>query len=211
MTAEFNPALIVPVYEHGKAFAAMLPDLLRAGIPVIAVDDGSGGETRDILAALQHDHSMLTVLYHERNQGEGGAVITGLRYADTLGYSHALQIDADGQHDPADISRFLELGALNPGHMIIGRPVFDDSSPLVRRLGRYLTHIWIWIETLSFDISDSMCGFRLYPLEAARSVIDAHRLIGYRQQSPQAALASLPMTLQLRSTDNRNGNGRYLR
>ena len=77
---------------------------------------------------------------------------------------HALQIDADGQHDVADVPRFLAAARAAPEAMICGRPVYDDSVPRARLYGRYLTHAFVWLETLSFQIQDSMCGFRLYPL-----------------------------------------------
>ena len=176
MAADFRPVLVVPVYNHGPAFATMLPDLLQHQLPIIAVDDGSNLETRKVLSRLAAETDQLTMLTHTSNQGKGGAVISGLRHAHQEGFTNALQIDADGQHDPADIGSFLQLGEQKPDHVIIGRPVFDESSPLGRRLARYLTHVWIWIETLSFDIADSMCGFRLYPLAATIPLLEGNRV-----------------------------------
>lgn len=190
MAAEFRPALVIPVYNHGAAFSTMLPELLQYSIPIIAVDDGSGEQTRGVLAQLEGETEALTVLTHTDNQGKGGAVISGLQHAHSRGFSHALQIDADGQHDPSDIGRFLECGAQHPGHVVIGRPVFDESIPLGRRLARYLTHVWIWIETLSFDISDSMCGFRLYPLAATMPLL-AQKGLGRRMDFDPEILVRL--------------------
>jgi len=90
-----------------------------------------------------------------------------------LGYSHALQIDADGQHDVRDIPAFLAASVAQPDSVICGCPVYDASVPKGRLYGRYLTHVWVWINTLSFDIKDSMCGFRVYPLEPTVALIDA--------------------------------------
>ncbi|MFP3747745.1 glycosyltransferase family 2 protein, partial [Achromobacter sp. SIMBA_011] len=87
-------------------------------------------------------------------------------------YTHALQIDADGQHDAADVPRFLAAAAAHPRAVVLGQPVYDESVPKARLYGRYLTHVWVWIETLSFTIRDSMCGFRLYPLDLACALID---------------------------------------
>jgi len=84
-----------------------------------------------------------------------------------MGFTHALQIDADGQHATADIPLFLAAMAESPNALIAGYPQFDKSVPLFRYYGRYATHIWVWINTLSTTIRDSMCGFRLYPLNAA--------------------------------------------
>jgi hypothetical protein len=95
-----------------------------------------------------------------------------MRQAIADGMTHALQIDADGQHDPADVPRFLERARARPDAVICGRAIFDASIPKARFYGRYLTHACVWLETLSFDIKDSMCGFRLYPLEALRPLVE---------------------------------------
>jgi len=160
----FNPALIVPVYQHGAAFRKLLPQLTIHGLAVIVVDDGSGPETASLLDELAATTRDLIVVRHAVNQGKGGAVITGLISALDRDFTHALQIDADGQHEPADIPRFLAASMEHPEAMIVGVPEFDRSVPQARRIARYLTHVMIWIETLSLDIADSMCGFRVYPL-----------------------------------------------
>ncbi|OSM49757.1 acyltransferase, partial [Aeromonas salmonicida subsp. salmonicida] len=89
-----------------------------------------------------------------------------------LGFSHALQVDADGQHDLADIPALLAEAHRDPEALISGRPVYDDSVPKGRLYGRYITHVWVWIETLSFTIKDSMCGFRVYPLAASCALLE---------------------------------------
>jgi glycosyltransferase involved in cell wall biosynthesis len=108
----------------------------------------------------------MTLLRLPVNGGKGAAVMAGLRAARRAGFTHALQIDADGQHTLADVTRFVEEARRHPDAVICGCPVFDDSIPKARYYGRYLTHAMVWLETLSFDIRDSMCGFRLYPLQA---------------------------------------------
>ena len=75
-----------------------------------------------------------------------------------------MQIDADGQHQLVDVPRFLQQAKKHPHCIIIGQPVFDDSVPKIRYYSRYLTHIWVWINTLSFELKDTMCGFRVYPV-----------------------------------------------
>src|SRR5690606_17949432 len=85
------------------------------------------------------------------------------------GFSHALQIDADGQHDAADIPALLALAKANPEALVSGWPQYGDDMPRSRRYGRWITHFWVWIETLSLAIKDSMCGFRVYPLAARRA------------------------------------------
>ncbi len=172
---DFRLALVVPVYNHGQSFGAMFPALEATGFPIIAVDDGSDQATAAMLAQLSSSPT-LTVLTHGLNRGKGAAVMTGLRHAAAAGFSHVLQIDSDGQHDPTDIPRFVHAARAVPGAVVIGRPRFDASMPLGRRIGRYLTHVWVWLETLSFDITDSMCGFRIYPLQAVLPIMAAHSL-----------------------------------
>src|SRR5690606_5704759 len=93
--------------------------------------------------------------------------------AHKLGFSHALQLDSDGQHDWQDVAKFLQISQQNPDAMVIGQPIFDESVPKKRLYGRYATHIWVWINSLSFDIKDSMCGFRVYPLDSTVQVLDS--------------------------------------
>ena len=93
-----------------------------------------------------------------------GSLLTGARFAAEAGYTHALQIDADGQHQVSDIPRFLEQAAAHPQALIVGCPEYGKTVPSLRLYLRYLTHVWVWINTLSRQIKDSMCGFRVYPL-----------------------------------------------
>lgn len=83
-------------------------------------------------------------------------------------------MDADGQHRIEDAPRLLAQAKRYPDHLISGRPVYDESVPKSRLYGRYITHIWVWIETLSLSLQDSMCGFRVYPVDAALSLIARH-------------------------------------
>src|SRR3546814_7870841 len=90
--------------------------------------------------------------------------MAGFAAAATDGYSHALQFDADGQHNAADVPRLLALAAAHPQALITGVPKYDASVPKSRLYGRYITPVWVWINTLSLRIRDLMLGFRVYPL-----------------------------------------------
>ena len=161
----FKPCVLIPVYDHEHAIGAVLAGVLAQGLPCILVDDGSGPSCARVLDDLAAAHPGQVRL--ERlalNQGKGAAVLAGFEAAARAGYTHALQIDADGQHKVADVSRFIALGQRHPQAVIVGYPEYDASVPALRLYARYLTHVWVWINTLSFAIRDSMCGFRLYPL-----------------------------------------------
>ncbi|HEX3378546.1 MAG TPA: glycosyltransferase [Paraburkholderia sp.] len=174
---KFAPCIVIPIYNHKDAIGATVAHLAVHGLPIFVVDDGSDAPTQQVLAALAQQYSQqMTLLRLPENGGKGAAVMAGLRAARAAGYTHALQIDADGQHDATDVPRFIDAARAEPGAVILGRPVYDDSVPKARLYGRYLTHVWVWIETLSLTIRDSMCGFRLYPLVLACELIDSVQL-----------------------------------
>jgi glycosyltransferase involved in cell wall biosynthesis len=145
------------------------------GLHCILVDDGSSADCAAVLDTLAQAADV-TLVRLPVNQVMGVAMMAGLRAAAAAGYSHALQIDADGQHDAGDIPRFLALAAATPDAVICGVPIYDDSVPLGRLVGRYATHIWVWINSLSLEIRDSMCGFRVYPLAPVVRLFDEARL-----------------------------------
>lgn len=173
----FAACIVIPIYNHKDAIGSTVAHLAVHELPMFVVDDGSDDATQQVLAALAAQYAtQLTLLRLPVNGGKGAAVMAGLRAARAAGYTHALQIDADGQHDAGDVPRFIEAAQAEPGAVILGRPVYDDSVPKSRLYGRYLTHVWVWIETLSLTIRDSMCGFRLYPLALACELIDRVKL-----------------------------------
>lgn len=167
-----NPCLLIPCYNHAGPLAAVLARLAEFKLPCLLVDDGSEPVAAAALDALAAQHPWVSLLRHPHNQGKGGAVMTGLRRAHELGFSHALQVDADGQHDLTDLPALLAEARQHPAALVSGRPLYDDSVPKGRLYGRYITHVWVWIETLSFAIKDSMCGFRVYPLAATCALLE---------------------------------------
>ena len=160
----FNPCALIPVYDHEHAIGAVVEAVLAQGLPCILVDDGSSPSCARVLDALAEGDQRVSLVRHTVNQGKGAAVLTGFRQAAALGFSHVLQLDADGQHNTADIPGFMALAHEHPDAVIAGCPQYDESVPALRLYARYLTHVWIWINTLSFSIRDSMCGFRVYPV-----------------------------------------------
>ncbi|GAA5786447.1 glycosyltransferase family 2 protein [Chitiniphilus shinanonensis] len=179
---------VVPVYNHPRAIGGVVAALRAAGLPCILVDDGSDADCAAVLDRLAGDG--VEVLSHDRNRGKGAAVASGFRRAAQRGYTHALQLDADGQHDTAALPTLLAAAHANPGAVIAGYPVYDDSVPAIRLYGRYLTHIWVWIHTLSLRIRDSMCGFRIYPLRPTLALL-AHAHVGRRMDFDTEILVRL--------------------
>jgi glycosyltransferase involved in cell wall biosynthesis len=175
MDQAFLPVAVIPVYNHGEAVGAVAANVRSHGLRCILVDDGSSADCAAVLDALAQAPDV-TLVRLAVNQGKGGAMMAGLRAAAAAGHSHALQIDADGQHDAGDIPRFLAHAVAEPDAVICGTPVYDESVPRLRLVARYLTHVWVWINSLSLQIRDSMCGFRVYPLAPVVRLIDEARL-----------------------------------
>ena len=163
----FRLCVVVPVYNHETHVGSLVRAMLQQELPCVLVDDGSNAHCAATLDDIVAAHGGLVHLVrHAENQGKGGAVLSGLFRAGELGFSHALQIDADGQHDLADVPAFEAMARANPQALIAGAPTFDDSVPRSRLYLRYLTHVMVAINTWSLRMRDSMCGFRVYPLDA---------------------------------------------
>jgi glycosyltransferase involved in cell wall biosynthesis len=170
-----KPCALIPVYNHEAAVPAVVRALLGNDLPCLLVDDGSSPTCAAVLAQLANldNVSLLTL---PANQGKGAAVMAGFREAARLGFTHALQVDADGQHDLREVNTFLDASRTHPHALICGYPEYDDSVPKGRLYGRYLTHVWVWINSLSLQIRDSMCGFRVYPLAPVLTLMDSARI-----------------------------------
>lgn len=173
----FHTCVVIPVYNHENAIGKVVAQVLEHGLPVILVDDGSSPSCAAVLDVLAARHAGRVVLERlQVNQGKGGAGLAGFARAERDGYSHVLQVDADGQHTVADIPRFLDAARARPDAVVAGCPVYDESVPKLRLYARYLTHVWVWINTLSLAIRDSMCGFRVYPVAPVLALSRRRRL-----------------------------------
>lgn len=170
------PAIVIPIFNHKDTIVDVVGKLVDYELPIFIVDDGSNMATREALEALAVREPLVRLSHLPQNAGKGAAVMHGFREAFAAGCTHALQVDADGQHNLADVPRFIEASRARPEAIIAGQPQYDASAPASRRYGRYVTHFWVWVETLSFIIGDSMCGFRLYPLAPTVALINRQRI-----------------------------------
>lgn len=170
MNNPLNPVAIIPHYNHSETVGNVIAQLHQFGLPVLLVDDGSTPEHQQALNKLKQDK--LIIVFREKNGGKGAAVKTGLREAFARGFSHALQVDADGQHALTDIPKMLELAHNTPQAVVCGAPLYREDAPKARLYGRKLTNFWIAVNTLSTEIKDGMCGFRSYPLTNIMPIID---------------------------------------
>ena len=183
-----KPWIVVPCFDHGEPLRAVIASLAGYGVPAIVVDDGSGPATRDALAQLAAAHPWVEVHRLPENGGKGTAAAAGFRLAAVRGATHALQLDADGQHDAADVPRFLDAMAKHEDALVLGVPVFDASVPRSRLYGRQISRVLVWVFTLSFRIRDPLCGFRGVPLAPALRLLDRIRLGERMDFDPELAV-----------------------
>jgi glycosyltransferase involved in cell wall biosynthesis len=182
-----NPCIVIPYYDHGGTVDRVLSDVEPMRLPCIVVDDGSAPGERERLLETVRARDWVEVETHPDNRGKGAALKTGFRRARERGFTHALQIDADGQHEAADLPRFLEASKRHPEALVLAMPILENS-PAARRYGRLVSRFWAWVETLSFAIGDPLCGLRCMPIEATCRVIDGQRCGDRMDFDPEIAV-----------------------
>jgi glycosyltransferase involved in cell wall biosynthesis len=181
---------ILPTYNHPLTLEAVVTGVRDHVADVIVVDDGSAEPARSVARRLA-DAGGCHVVFRSRNGGKGAAVKTGLAWARDHGFDYALQIDADLQHDPADIPRLIAAiadpgdsgdpgdpgeraapaaGQPVAGTLVLAQPIFDASAPRGRLAARKITWFWAMVETLSLRVGDPLCGYRIYPVATALRV-----------------------------------------
>jgi glycosyltransferase involved in cell wall biosynthesis len=171
VTPSSTHLVLIPSYNTGPQLLATVRAARAQWAPVWVVVDGSTDGSADALQALAADDSGLRVFVLPENRGKGAVVLHGLEQAQAAGFSHALTMDSDGQH-PADlIGAFIAASQARPDAMVLGRPVFDASAPLLRVRGRKVSNWWTDLETLGAGIDDSLYGFRVYPIAALIDVM----------------------------------------
>jgi len=163
--------VLIPSYNTGERLFSTVSSARAQWNPVWVVVDGSTDGTGERLAQIAADDPGLKVVQLPENQGKGAAVLYGLRMAREAGFTHALTMDSDGQH-PADlIPTFMRASIARPDTMVLGRPVFDASAPLLRVRGRRVSNGWTQLETLFAGVGDSLYGFRVYPVASLIAVM----------------------------------------
>jgi glycosyltransferase involved in cell wall biosynthesis len=149
--------VIVPAYEEEGRIGAVVRRIREYLPDVVVVDDGSGDGT-----AREAEAAEAVVLRHPVNAGKGAALNTGFNYAREHGFDFVVTLDADGQHDPAEIARFVEAYRRTGIPVLIGNRMADPHAmPLVRRLtNRFMS--WMLSRQMGQYVPDTQCGFRLY-------------------------------------------------
>jgi len=184
-----NPCLLIPIFDHGSTIASVVESLAPFGLECLIVDDGSAAATRQTLERIEKEFPFARILRRSENGGRGAALKTGYRWAAELGFSHAIQLDADAQHDASDVPRFLEAIAACPQALVLGEPIFDESIPKGRLYGRQISRAMVWFLTASFDVNDPLCGFRAVPLEAVVALLDEVETGDHMEFDPELVVA----------------------
>lgn len=195
---------VIPTCNHTTALDVILSFLEEKGLPVIVIDDGSTAANGEILHAICARHPDCELQRHSFNGGKGFAVMCGLARAAERGFTHAVQIDADGQHDLTALDRLMAMSRHNPDAIVTGAPIYDATAPFQRRFWRKFTTFWIRVNTLSTSLPDAMCGFRVYPV--ARTLTLVRRCVQGRRMDfdvevlvkaywDRMAIASVPVSV----------------
>lgn len=189
-----RPLILIPCYNPGPRIVDTVRSALAEvlahgdGLPVWVVDDGSDPATGERLTRLADEHPSVRVLRHDRNQGKGAAILTGLRRAAADGFTHALTLDADGQHPAERINAFIAAARERPDALVLGRPVFSADAPALRVQGRKVSNFWANLETLWAGIGDSLFGMRVYPIGDLVAVMSETRWMRRFDFDPEAAV-----------------------
>ena len=165
----FRCCAIVPTYDNPETIRSVVERIRIHLSDVLVVDDGSAAECREACRRLERD-GLARVFRLEKNSGKGAAVRHGFNEAEKAGFSHAFQIDADGQHDLEQIPVFLQAARQDLLSAVFGAPVYDESAPRIRRAGREITRFWVDLEVGHGVITDAMIGFRIYPIAEVQAL-----------------------------------------
>ena len=180
--------VLIPTYNTGSLVLETVRTARAAWTPVWVIVDGSDDGTPRSLTALAQTDPGLRVLLLPSNRGKGAALLHGLRLALGEGYTHALTFDADGQHPPAEIPRFIAASLEHPNCMILGVPVFASDAPRLRTGGRKISNWWTRLETGGEGIDDSLFGMRVYPIAPLVRIMERTRWMRRFDFEPEAAV-----------------------
>jgi glycosyltransferase involved in cell wall biosynthesis len=153
--SEISVLALIPAWNEAPRIGPVV-EAARARLPVLVVDDGSHDDTVAVAEAAG-----ATVVRHPRNQGKGVALMTGFNWALERGYEAVITLDADGQHDPAEILKFVAAYEAGAGDLIIGRRDFSQT-PFPRRYTNPIFGAWLFSWVLGARVYDSQSGYRLY-------------------------------------------------
>ncbi len=158
--------VVIPAYNNASTVSSVIAGTARHVPDIIVVNDGSTDNTKSLIDSIASENTAIRVIDFDNNRGKGCALRAAFKKAAALGFTHAITVDADGQHYPSDIPVFLEKIALEPATLWIGNRVLrkeETGEPARSAAGRKFGSFWYKFIT-GIDIRDTQCGFRAYPL-----------------------------------------------
>lgn len=167
--------VLLPTFNTGPRLREVVAEVLRHWRAVLVVVDGSTDGSEQVLAELARADPALHVLVQPRNAGKGAAVLAGAQWAGARGFTHALVMDADGQHPAASITEFMAASQARPEVLVLGRPIFPANIPVERLHGRKLSVGLVHFELLGRSVADPLFGFRVYPIAPLLAVLGPRR------------------------------------
>jgi glycosyltransferase involved in cell wall biosynthesis len=184
--------VVVPVYNHGGTVMQVVRESQRM-FPVIVVDDGS---TDQGPAVLSRERGII-LLTLPANRGKAAALRIGFAKAAEAGFTHAITIDADGQHAADSLADFAFACQEQPDALVVGvRDLKAANAPWVRRLANMLSAFWFRFET-GLCLSDTQCGYRAYPLAVTKALrVNSERYAFELEILVRAAWAGVPLRTQ---------------
>ena len=175
MSVSLTHLVLLPTYNTGPRLREVVTQVLQRWQPVMVVVDGSTDGSERPLLDLARSEPALTVVVLPKNSGKGAAVLAGARAARSRGFTHALVMDADGQHPAESIAEFMAISGQLREALVLGRPIFPENIPTERLYGRKLSVGMVRLELLGAAIDDPLFGFRVYPLAPLLAVLGPRR------------------------------------
>lgn len=175
VTASTTHFVLLPSYNTGSRLGEVVREALQHWQPVWVVIDGSTDGSERAVLDLARREPQLRVLTLPCNSGKGAAVLAGARAALAEGLTHALVMDADGQHSAAHIAEFMAASRAQPEAMVLGRPVFPSNIPAERLHGRKVSVGLVHCELFGAGVDDPLFGFRVYPLAPLLATLGPRR------------------------------------
>lgn len=152
-------AVVIPAYNEANTLEPLLDTILEQTDTVIVVNDASSDDTSSVAR-----EKPVVLIEHAQNRGKAAALMTGFLKARDMHLDFVISLDGDGQHDPADIPKFLAARQRYPNHLIVGARLYNrEQAPKSRLFFNKFANFWVsWAAGCA--IADSQCGFRLYPM-----------------------------------------------
>lgn len=152
--------VIIPTYNESRAIADLINQIVKLGLEVIIIDDGSTDDTVKIANACG-----VKVLVSLQNMGKGASLIKGFNFALQSGFDAVISMDGDGQHSPDDLAAFAQKARSSQSVLIVGnRMGVIKQMPVLRVMTNFLMSNFISL-IVKQHIPDTQCGFRLVKKE----------------------------------------------